>query len=204
LLELPFPVAISVLPDAPEATEAARRAHEAGSVVMLHLPMEPTTPKYREKMNDAFLTSEMEESELILRFRKLLERVPYSVGVNNHMGSLLTTIPEAMRLVMELCRERNLFFIDSKTSSASVAADMAKESGISWGVRRIFLDHSIEPDALRMAWLSARKCVERHASCIVIAHPHAETLDFLEQQISQEDFAMIHPVTSMLHGGGGS
>jgi len=202
LLALPFPVAISILPDAPGAAEAAMRAYESDNVVMLHLPMEPTTPKYRARMGSSFLRMNMDQSQVRQKFNKALEQVPYVTGVNNHMGSLLTTLEAPMQWVMDVCKEHSLFFIDSKTAHGSVAADVAAKSGIAWGSRRIFLDHTVNAEDLKLAWEAARRCAEEKGSCIVIGHPHAETLDFLEHQVRSEDYRLIRPVTSMLHAEG--
>jgi len=204
VLALPFPVSISVLPDAPAAVKAATMAHEAGEVVMLHLPMEPSNAKYRSRMTESFLRIDMTEAQIRERFYAALKQVPYVVGVNNHMGSLLTTLEAPMKWVMAICKERALFFVDSKTSHTSVAADIASEYGLIWGTRQIFLDHTVDAEDLKMAWAAAIRCAEQQKSCIVIAHPHAETLNFLEQQVAEKDHHFIHPVTSMLHTGGES
>ncbi|MES0372092.1 MAG: divergent polysaccharide deacetylase family protein [Mariprofundaceae bacterium] len=204
VLALPFPVAISILPDAPGAQKAAVMAHEAGEIVMLHLPMEPTSPKYRSRMTDAFLRTDMNEAQVRELTTLALQQVPYVAGINNHMGSLLTTLEDPMKWVMKICRERSLFFVDSKTSNSSVAANIASEYGLAWGSRRIFLDHTVDAEDLKMAWAAAVRCAEQKGSCIVIAHPHAETLSFLEQQMSKKDHRYIRPVTSMLHAGGRS
>lgn len=202
VLALPFGVTISILPDAPYAAESAEMAHQAGSTVMLHLPMEPSNPKYRARMNESFLKINMSEVQIRDHFIQALEQVPYVEGMNNHMGSLLTTLEEPMRWVMALCRERGLFFVDSKTAHNSIASNIAAEQGIEWASRRIFLDHTVEDEDLRLAWKSALKCAKLKGSCIVIAHPHAETLNFLEQQVQEGDLAYIRPLTSLLHPGG--
>jgi polysaccharide deacetylase 2 family uncharacterized protein YibQ len=202
VLALPFRVAISILPDAPYAAEAARMAHEAGSIVMLHLPMEPSDPKYRARMNGSFLKTGMDEAQIHDRFIQALNRVPHVTGVNNHMGSLLTTLEEPMRWVMEICKKRALFFIDSRTAHNSVAANIAAEHGLAWASRRVFLDHTVDDEDLRLAWKSALRCAKRKGSCIVIAHPHAETLNFLEQQVLEDEHLFIRPLTTLLHSGG--
>lgn len=201
IIALPFPVAISVLPDSPHASDAASIAYNRGEVVMLHLPMEPTTPKYREKMDSSFLRSGMSKEEIQWLVTKAMEQVPYATGINNHMGSLLTTQEEPMRWVMELCKSLSLFFIDSKTTGNSVAADVAAEQGVDWASRRVFLDHSVDAGELRKAWDKAVQCARSGQSCIVIGHPHAETLDFLEKHVTEAERELIKPVTSMLHGG---
>ncbi|MDX8396082.1 MAG: divergent polysaccharide deacetylase family protein [Mariprofundaceae bacterium] len=199
LLDLPFDIAISVLPGAPKARRAAELAHADGQVVMLHLPMEPNNPKYQAKMTATFLRADMGERKIRSKIDEALRRVPHVEGVNNHMGSLLTTMSDPMRWVIDETKSRGLFFIDSKTTPNSVASEIASEMGVEWAERHIFLDHSVEPDALALAWRKALRCVKKHGGCIVIGHPHAETLAFLEQHISKSDMQHIRPVTELLH-----
>ena len=54
-----------------------------------------------------------------------LGSVPYSDGVNNHMGSRATADAALMARVMKVLRERNLFFIDSRTTASSAAVTAA-------------------------------------------------------------------------------
>lgn len=204
LINLPFEVAIAILPDAPKAFESAQLAHEAKRTVMLHLPMEPSSPKYQSKMTSAFLKDGMEKPAISALFRWALTQVPYAEGVNNHMGSLLTTERQPMEWVMALCKEKGLFFIDSKTAGASVAAATAADFGLAWGERRVFLDHSTEIGDMELAWAAALRCAKRKGGCIVIAHPYPETLQFLEQHVSEADYALFRPVQKLLHAGGGA
>lgn len=201
LLNLPFEVAVAVIPDAPRATESARLAHDAKRVVMLHLPMEPDSPEYQAKMTAAFLKRGMDQASVSALFRWALTQVPHAAGVNNHMGSLLTRERRAMDWVMALCKEQGLFFVDSKTAHASVAADAAAAHGLAWGERRIFLDHSTEIEDMKQAWNAALRCAKTQGGCIVIGHPYPETLQFLEQHVSEKDYAIFHPVDQMLHAG---
>ncbi len=200
VLRLPWPVAISVLPDAPHAVQAARMAHAAGHVVMLHLPMEPANPKYRARMDAGFLRADMGREEVRRIVLTDLARVPYVAGINNHMGSRLTTMEQPMRWVMEICREKGLFFVDSRTTKDSVAARMAREAGVAWAERRVFLDDSVAPTALAAAWRAAMKRLSRGQPVIVIAHPHPETLDFLEARAGKR-MPDIRPLTALLSGG---
>lgn len=199
ILELGFPAAISIIPDAPYAKEAAEMAHKAGHVVMLHMPMEPANPHYRERMDDSFLRGDMTEEKMQSMLLDGLKKVPYAQGINNHMGSFLTSMPEQMAWVMQFCRDHQLFFIDSKTSSKSVASDVAARYGLVWGARRVFLDHSVKEDDMKQAWLSAENCAKRQGGCIVIGHPHAETLNFLEQKMTHVKPEMMRVVVDLLH-----
>jgi len=196
ILALSVPVAISVLPDSPHGVQSARLAHQAGQVVMLHLPMQPEDPSL--KMSDAFLLENMSKDELRNTFLRDLVQVPYVEGINNHMGSKLTQLESPMHEVMMQCREKGLFFVDSRTSSHSIAARVAANAGLKWASRQIFLDHIMTPEAMTAAWNHARACVQKGHRCIIIAHPRAESVAFLESHLTQEDAAQMVSIKRLL------
>jgi len=197
-LKLPYPIAISVIPDAPYAVRAAEMAHASGHIVMLHLPMEPFSPKYSHQMDSAFLRVGMSRDDVRRIMLGDLARIPYVAGVNNHMGSRLTTLKAPMRWVMNICREKGLFFVDSRTSKNSVAAELAREAGLSWGERRVFLDNSLRTEDMEASWRIARRKASRHIPVIVIAHPHDATLNFLETHVEASDVKHIFPLKRIL------
>jgi len=199
LLNLSIPITISILPNAPFAVKTANITHQAGQMVMLHLPMEPMGEHYRNRMDASFLRSGMDEATVRDMMLHDLARIPYVQGVNNHMGSRLTSMIEPMAWVMQVCREKSLFFVDSKTSSKSLAATVAKQYGLVWGSRAIFLDNSVEPAAMQKAWRHMQRCVKRQQRCIVIAHPHRQTLAFLERKLSVLQHWPMYPLQDLLH-----
>jgi len=199
LLALSVPVAISVLPEGPFAEQSAKLAHQAGQVVMLHLPMQPIDPSLQ--MSESFLLEGMSEETLRNTFKRDMDRVPFVEGVNNHMGSKLTQLEVPMQQVMQLCLEHRLFFVDSKTSSGSVAATVAKSMGVNWASRHFFLDHIMSPEAMNHEWERARTCVKKGHRCIVIAHPRAASVAFLENNLTKEDAANMVSIKRLLRGG---
>jgi len=198
VLALSVPVAISVLPEGPFARQSATLAHQAGQVVMLHLPMQPIDPSLQ--MSESFLLEGMSEETLRDTFQRDMDRVPFVEGVNNHMGSKLTQLEKPMRQVMQLCREKGLFFVDSKTSSSSVAATVAKNMGVNWASRLFFLDHVMSPEAMSQAWERVRVCVKKARRCIIIAHPRAASVTFLENNLTKEDAANMVSIKRLLRG----
>ncbi len=197
LLQLPFPLAISVLPQAPHAEKAAQLAHRASRIVMLHLPMEPSNPDLRRHLDESFLRSGMSASQLRNHFSHALQRVPLAQGVNNHMGSLLTTDRSAMRVIMDLCHQHQLFFVDSRTGADSVAASEAKRARLRWAERQVFLDHRDDRAAIAKAWHHAELIADRYGSCVVIAHPRRRTLAFLKS-LGGKSTQRIRPITALL------
>ena len=198
LIALPYAITVSILPDAPYAQEAAMMAHQHGIEVMLHMPMQTANPKYQQKMEKFYLHQDMDKQTFTSVFEAALEKVPYVKGVNNHMGSQLTADQKSMDWLMELCEKHNLFFIDSRTSAASIAAEAAQQSGIYWNTRDVFLDHSVEASALQHAWDSMLSCVQRNDACVMLAHPHKETLNFLEKQAKGLNYQAFVTVSDVL------
>lgn len=199
-VSLPYPVTVSVMPDTPHAREAAELTHASGRIVMLHMPMEPANPKYQARMDAEFLRVGMDREQVQQLLLHALQQVPYVVGINNHMGSLLTTMPQPMHWVMSVCRRKHLFFVDSRTSKDSVAAVEARQARLSWGERRVFLDDG-GLDDMKLAWKAALRKMKQEGVCIVIAHPHTDTMTFLEHRIPKRDQKLIVPLTTLLHKG---
>ena len=89
------------------------------------------------------VTLQMTKNEFVGTVLDNLRRVPHVTGVNNHMGSLLTRHPGHMRWLMEtLHHQGGLFFADSRTTKATVALQVAEETGVPGIRRNVFLDNS--------------------------------------------------------------
>ena len=128
------------------------------------------------------LDSAMPKRELEMTLDYNLETVPHAVGVNNHMGSLLTQQPRAMRFLMQaISRRGNLFFVDSLTSPNSQAARTASEYGVPALARNVFLDNERTPDAIEQRLEELVSIARRKGSALAIGHPYAETLEALER-----------------------
>jgi len=199
VLALPYPVALAIIPGAPYARQAAALAHRQGRIVLLHLPMEPQNKWLAAHMDATFLRRGMRKEELQRTMLADLSRVPYAMGVNNHMGSRLTSMATPMRWVMQICREKGLFFVDSRTSRSSVAGRVARQAGLRWGERHVFLDDSLNPDDLESSWRLAKERLVRHGVVIVIAHPHPQTLRFLAHRVQAGDMQRIVPLKYALY-----
>jgi len=183
VLALPGPVTVALLPFAPATPAIAGRARQSGHEIILHQPME-ALPSSRVTPLPGMLTADMSAE----RFEKLmgaaLDAVPGIVGVNNHTGSRLTQDPAAMRRLMGLLGGRGLLFLDSRTTAATVAYAMAREARIPAVQRDVFLDHEPHPPAIAAEFRRALTIARRQGHAVVIAHPYAASLAFLEQALA--------------------
>jgi uncharacterized protein len=175
------PLTISVLPFHAHSTEIAEEAERRGIEVMLHLPMQAVG---NEKPEAQQLHAEMNAEEVGRELRKMLENVPNAVGVNNHEGSLATTDARLMAELMPLLKERGLFFVDSRTTAATVAFDAAEQAGLRSGYRNVpFLDDVEDVTAIRKQLELAMRGAEEKGAAIAIGHPHKETLEALKEML---------------------
>ena len=191
LARLDGPLAIAVLPGAPKAREAVALAGRKGWDLLVHLPMEgasgPAEP-------DSITLSD-DDATIARRVRAAIGRVSGASGLNNHQGSLATADRRVVRAVLSVVRERGLFFLDSRTSAASVAVEEARALGLATIPRDVFLDDARAesaaergaPEALATAWTRALGLAASKGHAVVIGHPHAATIDFLAASLPALD-----------------
>lgn len=178
LLSIPIPVTVSIIPGAPYDRQSAEWARVHGVEVMVHLPMEPVS--YPEKDPGPYaLLSAMDRRQLVDRTAQLLERIPYAVGVNNHMGSRLTTERHAMNIVMNVVAREGLFFIDSRTTYATVAYQVAQQKGIPSGERTLFLDDPMDSEGILARFDELVQAARDNGNAIGICHFKPGTLSAL-------------------------
>lgn len=192
-INLPGPLAFAVLPGAPRAAALARRAHERGKEVLLHLPLQ-AKPNDRTQ-EPGGINLEMSRQQFHDTFERALMSVPYAIGVNSHRGSLLTRHPGTMLWLMEEIHARdNLFFVDSFTTHESVALQIARETGVAARKRDVFLDPDRDPATVAREFERMKTLARRRGSVIAIGHPYAATLALLEQELPKleaEGFELV-------------
>jgi uncharacterized protein len=180
---LPAKVSVAVLPNLPESPAIAEEAHRRGIEVLLHLPMESLGGQ------DAAEKIELRVGEPAAEVSKALDQmlltVPHAVGVNNHQGSRATADAALMAALAAALRAHGLFFIDSRTSAATLALDAARRAGVPAAARNVFLDDDEQPAAVRRQLERAERLAREQGSCVAIGHPHGVTLDVLADALPE-------------------
>jgi uncharacterized protein len=183
IFALDCPITISVLPNHSRSIEIAQEAHRRGYQVMLHLPMESMgyeRPEARE------LRPGMSAGEVGTLVDNLLQAVPDVAGVNNHQGSQSTADAALMDELMPVLREHNLFYVDSRTTAATVAYDTAQRFGVRSGFRNVpFLDDVAEVGAVRTQLQLALRDARKKGDAIAIGHPHPATLQAMRDVLPE-------------------
>lgn len=183
LLRLRYPLTLSILPSQPHSAEIADKTFRRGDEVMLHLPMEFEGSTAKPEAVE--LRVGMGAGEVDRLLGQMLEAVPHASGINNHEGSRATTDPALMADVMAVLRQRNLFFIDSRTTAATVAYDAARQAGVRAASRNVFLDDVETREAILRQIDLAERDATKEGSAIAIGHPHPATIAALEEALPQ-------------------
>lgn len=135
VLAMPSTLSVAVLPNAPHAREMAIKAHNSGHEVLIHLPMAPLSKQPLEKDT---LRPEMSSEEIERIIRDAVSKVPNAVGLNNHMGSAMTSSLFGMQKVMQALERYDLYFPDSMTIGNSQAMRAASGTGVKVIKRKVF------------------------------------------------------------------
>jgi polysaccharide deacetylase 2 family uncharacterized protein YibQ len=192
IFALHYPLTLSILPNHPHSSEIAQKAHRHGYQVMLHLPMESVANETPESQE---LRPGMSSSEISNTLTSMLQSVPYAAGVNNHQGSLATSNAHLMNELMPLLRAHQLFFIDSRTTAATVAYDSAQAAHVPCAFRNVpFLDDVQDVGAIHRQLEIAARDAQEKGHAIAIGHPHPATLRALADFLPQAEAHGIHLV----------
>ena len=192
---LPATLTLAILPHTPHAQKLSRIGRELGHEIIMHMPMEAGSRP--DLLGPGALFADMPQPQFLQTFLQSAASVPNLVGFNNHMGSLLTTNPEKMQWLMAVARQKQWYFLDSKTSQDSVAQEIAETAGLPTIGRDVFLDHHQESAQLEQILKKQLKLAKRIASkrghVVVICHPYPQTLAFLAEEIPKlnKEFALV-------------
>lgn len=194
---LPSEVTFSILPHTPLSKKFAQRALTQNRDIMLHIPMESLAGN---RLGPGALTSSMHPHLLRETLEEAIDSVPNAIGVNNHMGSKLTQLTLPMRTTMDVLFERNLFFVDSKTTRYSKAINIAEQKGVLHVSRHIFLDHFAESKHIDNQFKRLVRIAKKYGTAIGIGHPYPQTVNYLKSSLpllSDENVRLI-PISKVI------
>jgi polysaccharide deacetylase 2 family uncharacterized protein YibQ len=186
LHRLGVPITYAVLPfesQTPEVVAALRRRHEE---ILCHLPMEP---RRGGDPGPGALRAGMSQEQLRQSTLAAITAVPGAVGVNNHMGSGLSTDPASMASILGVLAPRGLFYLDSRTSAESVGYRVAASLGVPAAERQVFLDDDLHPEAIAAQFQRLLDLARSRGEAIAIGHPHPETLATLAAEVPRAQAA---------------
>jgi polysaccharide deacetylase 2 family uncharacterized protein YibQ len=180
--QLDLVLTFSILPHSPFQQKIARLARSKGLEIMIHMPMEPVEYPQVNPGPGTLLIS-MSPDELIEQLDQNLNTLPSVKGVNNHMGSRMTSESTQMYQIFSVLKKRGLFFIDSRTTAESLCEPSARLFQVPFAQRDVFIDHHLKPDFIRNQIKELIRIAKKNGEAVGIMHPHSTTLKILKEMI---------------------
>lgn len=192
-LELGVPITFSILPRLPNTINLSIEIKNTGHEIMLHQPMEP----YNSTLDPgpgALYAGDGEE-RIMRVIEENISEIPFAAGINNHMGSKFTALPDKMYQALRIVKEKNMFFVDSLTSNHSKGFATARSLNMAAAHRNIFLDNVVEESAILYQLLKLAKIAHEHGSAVGIGHPFPDTASAIKTFCSRpisSSVALVH------------
>lgn len=186
------PLTSSFLTYGTRLDKQVEKAVKAGHEIMIHVPMEP---KSKINLTPDTLTTQMNEKDIKAELSKMLNKFKNVRGVNNHMGSEFTEDKQRMNYVMDVLKEHNMFFVDSKTSAKSVGRRVAKDKRVAYAHRHVFLDNENKVDYINRQLKAAERIARKNGYAVAIGHPKSATFKALKDwlpSLEEKNIKLVH------------
>ena len=199
MLALDCTLTCAVMPNLEFSESDARMAHERGHEVILHMPMEAYGNLPTSWYGPLFIGNLDSKETAYNKVNQALNSIPYVNGMNIHMGTALSHNKTLMKEIMRCAKERDIVFLDSKTIEGSICPEVAKEVGVAFLERDIFLE--VGGASYNTAISRIREAIDfckNNGRCIVIGHVGAvgqsETARAIKDSLEQIKSAGIEIV----------
>ena len=180
-LDLNIPITCAIIPGHLQSRKFAQKAFAAGKEVIIHMPMESSlnTPGEDEYKIKSGMTSE----EVEWRIREVLKEMPEAIGMNNHQGSKATTNGKVMSVLGSVLKANNKFFIDSRTTSKTVAEEIMRSIGVPNIRRHVFLDNDDSKDKISERIDEVARLAQKQGIAVAIGHAKPNTLKAIKDAL---------------------
>lgn len=180
-LHLEIPFAVAIIPGLKYSTKIAELALLNQKEILIHFPMEPLSEQVDE--SEYLITTTQTAEEIRHRVQLAAELLPAAVGLNNHQGSKAMADLRLVKSLMQEIDAQKLFFVDSRTTAATVGYKTAKEMHIPAAERDVFLDTQEDRDSIHKQLLKLARKSRQKAYAIGIGHVKQNTLEILKKDI---------------------
>jgi uncharacterized protein len=186
------------MPYSPDVSQQVAAAKEAGHELFLHLPMQPE--RSTADPGPDYLGEGMSPLELHARIIRNLSAFEGYVGVNNHMGSRFTKDAEGLNVLMGALEERQLMFLDSRTTPGSQAEKSARAHHLPVTHRDVFIDHVMSEAAIGESLALVEAVAKHSGAAVAIGHPKGATISALQKwlpTLEEKGFELV-PVSKVI------
>ena len=182
-LDIPAKLTFAVIPGHEHSRSFSKNAVSAGYEIIVHMPMENIGKTFGEE--EFVLMNYFQDNELVRRVKEALDHIPEANGLNNHQGSRATETPRLMRLLAGVLKDENKFFIDSRTTTNTLAEETMRQFDVPTNRRNIFLDNELDEEKIYAQLIQLTDVAERKGIAIGIGHVKPQTLAVLKKHIPE-------------------
>ncbi|HOV60571.1 MAG TPA: divergent polysaccharide deacetylase family protein [Candidatus Hydrogenedentes bacterium] len=190
ILAMDSRLTLSILPHTPYGTETALRASELGFEIMLHMPMQNGKGCFPGEIRVDMDAETIRELTL-----RAVEQVPGACGTNNHTGTTFTRNRPGMEAFMDVVSELGWFFVDSRTTTRSVAYTVAVGKGVPALNREIFLDHVNTRTYIDSQFRALIALAKKNGKALAIGHFRPNTVQALKEwlpELDKQEIDLVH------------
>lgn len=180
-LKLDADLTYAVIPGHEHSRSFSSKAEEEGYEVIIHMPLESRIKTKGER--EYILETNMTSAELESRINKVLDHLPEAVGMNNHQGSKASEDSRVMGILATLLKSSGKYFIDSRTTTGTVAELTMRNYGVPTNRRHVFLDNQDDADMIKIQLEELFDKAETMGTAIGIGHAKLNTIAVLEEEI---------------------
>ncbi|WP_050742515.1 divergent polysaccharide deacetylase family protein [Deferribacter desulfuricans] len=182
LANIPYPITFSIIPHLKYSKETAEIARKFNKPVFLHLPMQPKSyPSTDPGMGAIYLNTPKSLIKIIIK--KNVESIGKIDGANNHMGSALTESREKMFEVLNELKNYTDIFVDSHTSSKTVAYNVCKKLNMRCGLNNKFIDNIDDKNSIKEILYKSLSLFQKQDKVIIIGHLKENTIEVLSEEL---------------------
>ena len=192
-LKMGIPITFSILPQLRNSQLLAHEINYDGHDIMLHQPMEPYNSRLDPGPGALYVGDR--EKKIGKTINDNISDVPFATGVNNHMGSRFTECQHEITDALKIIKEKDLFFIDSRTSNFSKAYGTARKLHMTTARRNTFLDNSRDETKILQQLHLLGRLARKYGHAIAIGHPHKITARAIGDYIKYHkdpDIKLVH------------
>ena len=182
-LDLGIPITCAIIPGHAQSRKFAQKANASGQEVIIHMPMESTVPESGEE--DYKIKAGMISEEIEWRIREVFKDMPEAVGMNNHQGSKATTNGKVMTAMGSVLKQEGKYFLDSRTSSKTVAEQTMQNLGVPTTRRHVFLDNDSNQGLIKNQLDKLVTMAREKGMAVGIGHARPNTLAVLKKEIPE-------------------
>ncbi len=180
-LQLDKRVALAFLPYGKYTLYLSQLAKQKGHEVLVHMPMEPLNPKINPGPDALYLNAD--KSEISQKVIQNINNVYQPTGVNTHMGSKFSADQEYMRIVIDIIKQNDLYFMDSVTTKHTQGLMQAKRAGLVHLRRDVFLDNIKTDKAIKKQMDVAKTKARKDGYAVIVAHPFTKSFTHIKNEI---------------------